>query len=170
VDLLTTGVDVPVIRNVVFFKYVRSSIAFYQMVGRGTRLHPPSGKLMFRVFDYTDATRLFGKGFLTRASLKSEAKRVPHPETHAIEVEGFEVAVTPAGHSILTMVDGKAMPVTVEYKARLASPGRAGSHAGGFRSCWINPPEAPDLLQALPDGAFGVAGALAGGDERVRSV
>jgi type I restriction enzyme, R subunit len=155
VDLLTTGVDVPVIRNVVFFKYVRSSIAFYQMVGRGTRLHPPSGKLMFRVFDYTDATRLFGKGFLTRASLKSEAKRAPHPETHAIEVEGFEVAVTPAGHSILTMVDGKAMPVTVEeYKERLAS--RLVEQAPtleAFRARWVDPPERADLLQALPDGA-----------------
>src|SRR5919109_4848635 len=66
VDLLTTGVDVPIVRNVVFFKYVRSSIAFYQMVGRGTRLHPPSGKLMFRVFDYTDATRLFGEEFRSK--------------------------------------------------------------------------------------------------------
>jgi len=155
VDLLTTGVDVPVIRNVVFFKYVRSSIAFYQMVGRGTRLHAPSGKLMFRVFDYTDATRLFGKGFLTRASLKSEAKRAPHPESHAIEVEGFEVAVTPAGHSILTMVDGKAMPVTVEeYKERLASRLVALSPTlEAFRARWVNPPERADLLQALPDGA-----------------
>jgi len=49
VDLLTTGVDVPCVRNIVFFKYVRSPIAFYQMVGRGTRLHPPTSKLMFRV-------------------------------------------------------------------------------------------------------------------------
>jgi type I restriction enzyme, R subunit len=32
VDLLTTGVDVPCVRNIVFFKYVRSPIAFYQMV------------------------------------------------------------------------------------------------------------------------------------------
>ena len=155
VDLLTTGVDVPIVRNVVFFKYVRSSIAFYQMVGRGTRLHPPSGKLMFRVFDYTDATRLFGKAFLTRTSLKSEVQREPGPERHAIEVEGFEVAVTPAGHSILTMVDGKAMPVTVEeYKERLAS--RLIEQAPtleAFRSCWINPPERADLLQTLPDGA-----------------
>jgi type I restriction enzyme R subunit len=155
VDLLSTGVDVPVIRNVVFFKYVRSSIAFYQMVGRGTRLHPPSGKLMFRVFDYTDATRLFGKAFLTRASLRSDKPRDPHPERHAIEVDGFEVAVTPAGHSILTMVDGKAMPVTVEeYKERLAS--RLVEQAPtleAFRSCWINPAERADLLQALPDGA-----------------
>jgi type I restriction enzyme R subunit len=154
VELLTTGVDVPIVRNVVFFKYVRSSIAFYQMVGRGTRLHPPSGKLMFRVFDYTDATRLFGKAFLTRASVRSDQPRGPRPESHAIEVEGFEVAVTPAGHSILTMVDGKAMPVTVEeYKARLAS--RLIEQAPtleAFRSCWIDPPERADLLQSLPDG------------------
>jgi type I restriction enzyme R subunit len=155
VDLLTTGVDVPIVRNVVFFKYVRSSIAFYQMVGRGTRLHPPSGKLMFRVFDYTDATRLFGKAFLTRASLRSDKPRDPHPERHAIEVEGFEVAVTPAGHSILTMVDGKAMPVTVEeYKARLASHLiEQAPTLEVFRSCWINPPARAGLLQALPDGA-----------------
>lgn len=155
VDLLSTGVDVPIVRNVVFFKYVRSSIAFYQMVGRGTRLHPPSGKLMFRVFDYTDATRLFGKAFLTRASLRSGPTGDPPPQKPVIEVEGFEVAVTPAGHSILTMVDGKAMPVTVEeYKARLAS--RLIEQAPtleAFRSCWINPPERADLLQALPDGA-----------------
>lgn len=50
--------DVPRVRNIVFFKYVRSPIAFYQMIGRGTRLYPPDGKLMFRVYDYTNATRL----------------------------------------------------------------------------------------------------------------
>ncbi|MEM8544715.1 MAG: DEAD/DEAH box helicase family protein [Cyanobacteria bacterium P01_H01_bin.119] len=38
VDLLTTGVDVPSLRNVVFFKYMNSPITFYQMVGRGTRI------------------------------------------------------------------------------------------------------------------------------------
>ncbi|MBI3912844.1 MAG: DEAD/DEAH box helicase family protein [Chloroflexi bacterium] len=46
VDLLTTGVDVPNVRNIVFFKYVDSPIAFHQMIGRGTRLDPESGKLM----------------------------------------------------------------------------------------------------------------------------
>ena len=61
VELLTTGVDVPVVRNIVFFKYVRSPIAFYQMVGRGTRLDAATGKLMFRVYDYTDATRLLAR-------------------------------------------------------------------------------------------------------------
>ena len=66
VNMLTTGVDVPCVRNIVFFKYVRSPISFYQMVGRGTRIDTPSGKLMFRVYDYTDATRLFGGKFVTR--------------------------------------------------------------------------------------------------------
>ncbi len=72
VDLLTTGVDVPIVRNIVFFKYVRSAIGFYQMIGRGTR-SPASGKLMFRVYDYTAATRLFGEAFRTRATVERDA-------------------------------------------------------------------------------------------------
>ena len=35
VELLTTGVDVPAVRNIALFRYVRSPIAFCQMVGRG---------------------------------------------------------------------------------------------------------------------------------------
>jgi type I restriction enzyme R subunit len=37
-DLLTTGVNVPPVRNIVFFRYVHSPILFHQMVGRGTRI------------------------------------------------------------------------------------------------------------------------------------
>jgi superfamily II DNA/RNA helicase len=37
VDLLSTGVDIPNLDNVVFFRYLESPISFYQMVGRGTR-------------------------------------------------------------------------------------------------------------------------------------
>ena len=58
-DLLTTGVNVPCIRNIVFFRYLRSPILFHQIVGRGTRIAGPD-KLMFRIFDYTGATALFG--------------------------------------------------------------------------------------------------------------
>ena len=38
VDMLDTGVDVPEVLNLVFFKLVRSKTKFWQMVGRGTRL------------------------------------------------------------------------------------------------------------------------------------
>ena len=40
VDMLDTGIDVPEILNLVFFKKVMSKAKFWQMIGRGTRLCP----------------------------------------------------------------------------------------------------------------------------------
>ena len=40
VDMLDTGIDVPEVVNLVFFKLVRSKTKFWQMIGRGTRLRP----------------------------------------------------------------------------------------------------------------------------------
>ncbi|MCX6033196.1 MAG: type I restriction-modification system endonuclease [Chloroflexi bacterium] len=51
VDLLTTGIDVPEICNLVFLRRVNSRILFDQMLGRGTRLCPEIGKETFRIFD-----------------------------------------------------------------------------------------------------------------------
>jgi len=158
VDLLTTGVDVPVVKNIVFFKYVRSPIAFYQMVGRGTRLDPPTGKRMFRVYDYTDATRLFGEAFVSRPSSPTKPREGPGPEPpeppeRTIMAEGFDVRITDAGRYIVTEVDGRAIPVTVEeYKQRLAA--RLVEEAPTlevFRGRWITPVERRKLLGRLPD-------------------
>lgn len=155
VDLLTTGVDVPAVRNIVFFKYVRSPISFYQMVGRGTRLDAPSGKLMFRVWDYTNATRLFGKEFKSKLKPASEpgggGGQPPPPPP--IQVEGFDVRVSDAGRYIVTMVDGKAVPVTVEeYRERLAAKLTAEVPTlERFRATWVNPASRRDLLGRLPD-------------------
>lgn len=38
VDMLDTGIDVPDVLNLVFFKIIKSKIKFFQMIGRGTRL------------------------------------------------------------------------------------------------------------------------------------
>lgn len=51
VDMLTTGVDVPEIVNLVFLRRVNSRILFDQMLGRATRLCDAIGKETFRVFD-----------------------------------------------------------------------------------------------------------------------
>lgn len=51
VDLLTTGVDVPEICNLVFLRRVNSRILFDQMLGRATRLCDEIGKETFRIFD-----------------------------------------------------------------------------------------------------------------------
>ncbi len=54
VDLLTTGIDVPRIANLVFLRRVRSRILYEQMIGRATRLCEDIGKERFRIFDAVD--------------------------------------------------------------------------------------------------------------------
>lgn len=59
VDMMDTGIDVPDVLNLVFFKKVQSKIKFLQMVGRGTRLSdnvfgPGMHKQGFLIFDYYD--------------------------------------------------------------------------------------------------------------------
>ncbi|MEM6497052.1 MAG: type I restriction-modification system endonuclease, partial [Pseudomonadota bacterium] len=54
VDLLTTGIDVPSITNLVFLRRVNSRILYEQMLGRATRLCPDIGKETFRIFDAVD--------------------------------------------------------------------------------------------------------------------
>lgn len=56
VDMLDTGIDIPEILNLVFFKKVMSKSKFWQMIGRGTRLCPGlldgADKEGFLIFDY----------------------------------------------------------------------------------------------------------------------
>ena len=64
VDMLDTGVDVPDILNLVFFKPVYSSIKYIQMVGRGTRLSKEifadgSDKQEFYIFDWCENFEFF---------------------------------------------------------------------------------------------------------------
>lgn len=54
VDLLTTGIDVPSIVNLVFLRRVNSRILYEQMLGRATRLCPDISKETFRIFDAVD--------------------------------------------------------------------------------------------------------------------
>ena len=51
VDLLSTGVDVPAICNIVFLRRINSRILYDQMIGRATRLCEAIGKDSFRIFD-----------------------------------------------------------------------------------------------------------------------
>lgn len=66
VDMLDTGIDVPSVLNLVFFKKVRSKIKFWQMVGRGTRLCPGLlgdglDKQNFQLIDWCGNIEYFGK-------------------------------------------------------------------------------------------------------------
>lgn len=66
VDMLDTGIDVPEVVNLVFFKIVRSRTKFWQMVGRGTRLcknlyGPGQHKQGFFLFDYCQNLEFFAQ-------------------------------------------------------------------------------------------------------------
>ncbi len=66
VDMLDTGIDVPEVVNLVFFKAVRSQTKFWQMLGRGTRLcldlyGPADHKRDFFVFDCCDNVAFFNQ-------------------------------------------------------------------------------------------------------------
>ena len=66
VDMLDTGIDVPEVVNLVFFKLVRSKTKFWQMLGRGTRLcedlfGPGEHKTHFNVFDFCGNLEYFSQ-------------------------------------------------------------------------------------------------------------
>lgn len=66
VDMLDTGIDVPEVVNLVFFKIVRSKTKFWQMIGRGTRLCPDlfapgEHKEFFYIFDYCGNLEFFSQ-------------------------------------------------------------------------------------------------------------
>ena len=66
VDMLDTGIDIPEVVNLVFFKPVRSKTKFWQMLGRGTRLCPDlfgpgQHKQFFYLFDYCQNLEYFSQ-------------------------------------------------------------------------------------------------------------
>ena len=78
VDMLDTGIDVPEVVNLVFFKVIRSKTKFWQMIGRGTRLcknlyGPGQDKQFFNVFDYCQNLEFFNQ------ELPPDAGKAPVP-------------------------------------------------------------------------------------------
>ena len=76
VDMLDTGIDVPDVLNLVFFKPVKSKIKFMQMIGRGTRLSPNifgdgKDKECFYIFDWCRNFEYFDENPNGKASKES---------------------------------------------------------------------------------------------------
>jgi type I restriction enzyme R subunit len=77
VDMLDTGIDVPEVVNLVFFKILRSKTKFWQMLGRGTRLckdlfGPGEHKQNFFVFDFCQNLEFFSQNLDTSDGSASE--------------------------------------------------------------------------------------------------
>lgn len=159
VDLLSTGVDILCIQNIVFFAYVASPISFYQMVGRGTRIDEAFDKYMFRIYDYTNATRLFGNEFISKPR-DTPSKPSPEGEKQKIaKVYGYEIKIKDEGTFILMRDEDtkKEKRVTVEeYRKKLAEGlVLKVENIELLREMWINPKERSHLIEALPGGDNG---------------
>jgi type I restriction enzyme R subunit len=57
VDIMSTGVDIPCVRFIAFAVLTKSVGKYIQMIGRGTRLDPKTGKFSFKILDFTGLCR-----------------------------------------------------------------------------------------------------------------
>lgn len=120
-ELLSTGVDVPSCRNIVFMKTLSSPVLFKQIIGRGSRVDPATDKLWFRVIDYTGATRLFDEWDRPAGPPPEQATG---PQTAAVAgwVVEAETAAPIEGASVVILTGPNAQRGPIRTDA-----------AGGFR-------------------------------------
>ncbi len=144
VDMLDTGIDIPEIVNLIFFKPVRSKTKFWQMVGRGTRLRPDSfgpgqDKKNFFILDYCGNLEFFSldpataegrlgqtlstKLFTTRLDLIAELDRDQKVDTVEQETGALRAETASLLHDVVTSmnVDNFVVRPKREYVERYAN-------------------------------------------------
>jgi len=161
VDLLEAGVDIERLNAVVFFRYLKSTIKFYQMVGRGTRIHEETQKYKFWLYDYTGVTDLFGTDFITKPPRPTSTgdsggssggtgddDNEPPP---IAEIGGQNVIITPQGYFILGRRDGQDVPIPIEeYRREMTQRVVSEAHSlDEFRQIWIESQKRRKLIEHL---------------------
>ena len=163
VDLLEAGVDIERLNAVVFFRYLQSSIKFYQMVGRGTRIHEETHKYKFWLYDYTDVTNLFGTEFISQPPRPGGPDGPGDPDGDdttsggdndgpaVAEIGGQSVLINPLGRFILSRRDGRDTPIPVddyrrEVMQRVLSEAQ---NLNDFRALWIEQQKRRKLIDHL---------------------
>jgi type I restriction enzyme R subunit len=168
VDLLEAGVDIERLNAVVFFRYLQSPIKFYQMVGRGTRIHEETQKYKFWLYDYTDVTHLFGTDFITKPPKggPSNPDDPSDPPTGGDDGDGELPAVAlmaghpvisnPQGRFILSRRDGRDTPIPVdEYRREMIQRVVSEAHSlNDFRALWIETQKRQGLISHLLGDSF----------------
>lgn len=163
VDLLEAGVDIERLNAVVFFRYLQSAIKFYQMVGRGTRIHEETQKYKFWLYDYTGVTDLFGAEFITNPPRPGggggggngggdESEGGDDDDGPAVGVHKVpNVIINAQGRFILGNRDDKATPIPVdEYRREvIARVLREAHNLNDFRALWIEAKKRRSLIDHL---------------------
>jgi len=162
VDLLEAGVDIERLNSVVFFRYLQSAIKFYQMVGRGTRIHEETQKYKFWLYDYTGVTDLFGVDFITNPPHSGGGGSGGgtgegndddgHDDGPVVPVIGGQkVVVNAQGRFILVNRGGVATPIPVdEYRREVMARVLSEAHnLDDFRALWVEAKKRRQLIDHL---------------------
>ncbi len=163
VDLLEAGVDIERLNAVVFFRYLQSPIKFYQMVGRGTRIHEETHKYKFWLYDYTGVTSLFGTDFITKpprprgdgdGGADGDDGWTGEPvgdQPRVGEIGGHRVIINPEGRFVLAHRAGRDTLIPVdEYRRAVKTRVVAEAHTlDEFRALWIDTPKRRSLIDHL---------------------
>lgn len=161
VDLLEAGVDIERLNAVVFFRYLQSPIKFYQMVGRGTRIHEETQKYKFWLYDYTGATDLFGTDFITKPPRPGGggtggggtggSGEGDDNGPAVAEIGGQRVEVSGDGRFILGLRDGREARIPVdEYRREVIERVVSEAHnLDDFRALWIEAQKRRQLIDHL---------------------
>jgi type I restriction enzyme R subunit len=161
VDLLEAGVDIERLNAVVFFRYLESSIKFYQMVGRGTRIHEETQKYKFWLYDYTGVTDLLGTDFISKPPRPGGGSSGggtgggdgggdgDHPAV--AELSGHFVSIGADGHFILGSRDGRDVRIPVdEYRRDMIARVLQEAHSlKEFRQLWVETQKRQQLISHL---------------------
>ena len=162
VDLLEAGVDIERLNCVVFFRYLQSPIKFYQMLGRGSRIHEETGKFKFWLYDYTGVTDLFGTDFITPPPSPKkpgdgnnggdeggggdddDGPPVPEISRQTVQIIG-------QGHFILGRRDGRDVRIPIdEYRREMVQRVlREARNLDEFRRLWIETGKRRRLIEHL---------------------
>ena len=162
VDLLEAGVDIERLNAVVFFRYLQSPIKFYQMVGRGTRIHEETQKYKFWLYDYTDVTQLFGTDFISKPPRPGGGGKSGGDDggdgggggddgPAVAEIGGQSVVINAQGRFILSRRDGRDTPIPVdEYRREVIQRVVSEAHnLDDFRALWIEQQKRRQLIDHL---------------------
>ncbi|WFP48551.1 DEAD/DEAH box helicase family protein [Methylomonas sp. EFPC3] len=162
VDLLEAGVDIERLNAVVFFRYLQSAIKFYQMVGRGTRIHEETQKYKFWLYDYTGVTDLFGVDFITNPPRPGGGDSSGgtgggdddggDDDSPVVPVMGGQrVIINAQGRFILGNRGGVATPIPVdEYRHEMMARVLSEAHnLDDFRALWVEAKKRRQLIAHL---------------------
>jgi type I restriction enzyme, R subunit len=141
-QLLTTGVDAPMVKNIALVRVVGSMGEFKQIIGRGTRVRDDYGKFFFTILDYTgsasrhfadpdfdgepaliDEQRIDDEGHVTEEDvIQPEAEPTEEDIGQEGEAEGGESVIDEppeAGHHRKYYVDGGSIEIIHEVVSEL---------------------------------------------------